>query len=166
MNWEGPHQIGEYLGSVAQSPGKRPPEAPGVYVVSEKPWNELPMDTDKILYVGQATYLRYQIGRLMCDLLGFTGDEPSPDEAFQHKGGHSLWSSYCLPHRIEPAKLYFGWCREPLCMICAETRLLEIMIVGPQRIRICQVHRPALDLAPNCRGISAAAQNSNGRQRT
>lgn len=91
MSWEGPHKIGDYLYTIAHSPWKRPPEAPGVYIVSEKPWHNLPAEADRILYVGQAAYLRHHIGRLMCDLFGFTGDNPSAQEAYQHRGGHSLW---------------------------------------------------------------------------
>jgi hypothetical protein len=87
MSWAGPNKIGDFLNSVAHSPWKRPPEKAGVYVVSDKPWEEVPATADGVLYVGQATYLRYQIGRLLCDLLGFTGDNPSGEEAYQHKGG-------------------------------------------------------------------------------
>ena len=77
----------------------------------------MPTEADKILYVGQAAYLRYQIGRLLGDLLGFTGDNPSSEEAYQHKGGDSVWAHYCLPRPIEPAKLYLGWwvCVRCLC---------------------------------------------------
>jgi hypothetical protein len=162
MSWAGPHKINDYLGSVAQSPWKRPPEAPGVYIVSEKPWRDLPTEADGVLYVGQAAYLRYQIGRLMCDLLGFTSDNPSAEEAYQHRGGHSLWSHYCLPNQIEPARLHLAWCSECLCLACAETKLLEIMVAGPHRVRTCTVHRPALDLGQNCRGVISTAQNSTG----
>jgi hypothetical protein len=160
VNWRGPHKIIEYVGSVALSPWKRPPEASGVYAISEKPWGDLPTATSGILYVGQAACLRYQIGRLACDLLGFTGDDPSAEEAYQHKGGHSLWSHYCLPQQIEPAQLYLGWCSECLCLACAETKLLEMMVTGPQRVRICAVHRPALDLRENHRGATLMSQNS------
>jgi hypothetical protein len=131
VKWQGPHKIIEYLSSVAQSPWKRPPEAPGVFAISEKAWGDLPTKASGILYVGQAAGLRYQIGRLACDLLGFTSDDPSAKEAYQHKGGHSLWLHYCLPHQIEPAQLYLGWCSECLCLACAETKLLEMMVTGP-----------------------------------
>ena len=122
----------------------------------------MPTEADTILYVGQAAYLRYQMGRLMCDLFGFTGDNPSAEEVYQHKGGHALWSHYCLPHQIEPAGLYLGWCSEYLCVACAETKLLEMMITGPRRVRMCAAHRPALDLRQNCRGVIPATQNSAG----
>jgi len=86
----------------------------------------------------------------MSDLLGFTGDEPSAEEAYQHKGGHLLWTLYCLPQRIEPGRLYLGWCSECLCIACAETKLLEMTVAGSDRFRICAAHRPALDLWENC----------------
>jgi len=162
VNWAGPHEISAYLGSVTQLPSKRPPEAPGVYIVAEKPWRDWPADADGILCVGQAASLRYQIGRLMCDLLGFTSDNPSAEEAYQHKGGHSLWSHYCLPNQIEPVRLYLGWCSECLCLNCAETKLLEMITTGPRRVRICASHRPPLDLRLNRRIVMPAQKNSAG----
>jgi hypothetical protein len=165
MSWEGPHRIGDYLGSVAHSPWKRPPEKAGVYIVAEKPWRDLPSKADGILYVGQATYLRYQIGRLLCDLLGFTGDSTSADEANQHKGGHWLWSHYCLPSRIEPAALHLGWCSECMCLACAETKLLEMISTGPHRLRVCAIHRPVLDFRQNSSSLMTATRNSDARHR-
>ena len=164
MSWEGPHRISDYLGNVANSPWKRPPEGPGVYIVSENPWRDMPAHNANILYVGQAAYLRYHVGRLFCDLLGFTGDNPSAEEAYQHKGGHSLWSHYCLPRKIEPGQLYLGWCSACICVACAETKLLEMMITGPHRVRICAAHRPVLDLGQNCRGLIPTTPNSAARR--
>jgi len=164
MSWAGPHKIGDFLTSVAHSPWNRPPEKAGVYVVCEKPWEEVPTTADGVLYVGQAAYLRYQIGRLLCDLSGFTGDNPSAEEAYQHKGGHSLWLHYCLPHQIEPADLYLGWCSECLCIACAETKLLEMMRTGPHRVTTCAAHRPVLDLQQNCCGLMPTALNSDRRR--
>jgi hypothetical protein len=161
MSWAGPYKIGAFLNSVAHRPGERPPEKAGVYIVCENPWKEVPAAADGVLYVGRAPYLRYQIGRLLCDLLGFTGDNPSGEEAYQHKGGHALWSHYCLPRRIEPANLYLGWCAECLCLACAEMKLLEMMRVGPHRTTICTVHRPALELRQNC--CAGMALNFDGR---
>jgi hypothetical protein len=135
-----------------------------VYVVCEKLWKEVPTRADGVLYVGQAAYLQYQIGRLLCDLLGFTGDNPSAEEAYQHKGGHSLSSHYCLPGQIEPANLYLGWCAECLCIAC-ETKLLEMMRMGPHRVTIWAAHRPVLDLRQNCCGLMSAALTSDGRHR-
>ncbi len=165
MSWEGPHKIGDYLGGVAHSPWKRPPERAGVYVVSEKPWRDVPTEADKILYVGQAAYLRYQIGRLLGDLLGFTGDNPSSEEAYQHKGGHSVWAHYCLPRQIEPAKLYLGWCSECVCVACAEAKLLEMMSTSLRRVKICCKHRPVLDLWQNCCHLIPNTPNSSASAR-
>jgi hypothetical protein len=164
MSWEGPHKISDYLGNVANSSWKRPPEGPGVYIVSENPWRDMPTRDDNILYVAQAAYLRYHMGRLLCDLLGFTGDNPSAEEAYQHKGGHLLWSHYCLPRKIEPSRLYLGWCSACICMACAETRLLEMMTTGPHRVRICAAHRPVLNLEQNCRGLIPTTPNSTARR--
>jgi hypothetical protein len=86
------------------------------------------------------------------------------EEAYQHKGGHSLWSHYCLPRKIEPGQLYLGWCSACICVACAETRLLEMMITGPHRVRICVAHRPVLDLGQNCRGLIPTSPNSTARR--
>jgi len=101
MSWEGPHRISDYLGNVANSPWKRPPEAPGVYIVSENPWRYMPTHNDNILHVGQAAYLRYHVGRLLCDLLGFTGDNPSAEEAYhaaQERG--FTWGAVRAPESL------------------------------------------------------------------
>ena len=160
MSWEGPHKIIDYLGSVASNSGKRPPEVPGVYVLTANPWRGLPTQKDNILYVGQAPYLRYQVGRLLCDLLGFTGDDPSAEEAYQHKGGHSLWSQFCLPRKIEPGWLYIAWCSTCICVACAENGLLDMMITGPRPGKICTSHKPVLDLKQNCWGSIHSTANS------
>jgi hypothetical protein len=162
MSWEGPYKISDYIGSVARKPSKRPPEGRGVYILSERSWRDIPTRDADVLYVGQALYLRFNIGRLFCDLLGFTSDDPSAEEAYQHKGGHSLWSHYCLPRKAEPGLLYLGWCSTCVCLACAETELLEMMRSGPRRVRICAAHRPALDLRENSRGAIPTTLNSSG----
>ena len=164
MNWSGPHGIGDYLASVARSQWKRPPETPGVYLIAERAWRNLPAKADMILYVGRAASLRYQIGRMMCDLLGFTGDDSSSEEFFQHRGGHALWAHYCLPRQIEPTRLYLGWCSECFCADCAEAKLLELITTGPRPVRTCASHRPVLELQQNTTSVIVPEQkNSNGR---
>jgi hypothetical protein len=36
----------------------RPPESPGVYVVSERAWHKMPTKASGIIYVGQGRYVR------------------------------------------------------------------------------------------------------------
>src|SRR5271154_2527745 len=75
--WVGPFRIGDYLAKVVSGRDSRPPDAPGVYVLSEQAWNGLPDRRAGLIYAGQTHYLRYRIGQLLCDLLGFTGDDPA-----------------------------------------------------------------------------------------
>jgi hypothetical protein len=144
-------QIAEYLETVVRSPDLRPPDAPGVYVISEQPWREMPSKTSGILYVGQAMYLRRRIGQLLCDLMGFTGDEYSDRESYEHRGGHRLWHCYCLARGVEPSSLYVGWCSQCLCLDCAEAKIREMMDVrwNLYPTRSCDRHVAALEVFSN-----------------
>jgi hypothetical protein len=94
------------LSNVTRDRESRPPDSSGVYVVAERPWREMPTKTSGIIYVGQARYLRRRIGELLCDLLGFTGDDYSDSEAYEHRGGQILWHYYRIAHAVEPSSLY------------------------------------------------------------
>src|SRR5260370_21875095 len=150
--WVGSYRIGDYLSSVIQARDSRPRDSAGIYVVSERAWDEMPCKSSEILYVGQARYLRRRIGALICDLLGFTGDEYSDGEAYEHSGGHFLWHYYCIAHAVEPLSLYVGWCSPCRCLDCAEAKLRELM--DPRwnlyPTRSCEHHTPALELFHNC----------------
>jgi hypothetical protein len=98
-----------------------------VYVVSERSWHLLPNSEAIILYVGQAQHLRYRIGQLLPDLFGFTSDDRADREAYEHRGGHSLWHRYCVEFGIEPLNLYFAWCARCGCLDCSEASLRELM---------------------------------------
>jgi hypothetical protein len=150
--WAGPFRIGDYLRNVVRDRNLRPPDAPGVYVVSERSWPVLPNREAGILYIGQAQYLRYRIGQLLPDLFGFTSDDRADREAYEHRGGHSLWHRYCVEASVEPLNLYFAWCPRCRCLDCAEVRLLELAKIewmSPVR-RNCLRHHPQLDLVNNC----------------
>ncbi len=150
--WAGPYQIGSYLANAVHFEGSRPPEAPGVYVISERQWRDLP-DTDcGLLYVARAAYIRYRIGQLLCEMCGFTSDTDE-GEAYGHRGGHALWHHYCQPRHIEPLSLYIGWCYGCSCLDCAEIKLAEMLTVrlNVLTVRSCGSHQPPLDLADNCR---------------
>ena len=146
------YRIGLYLDNVTRDRDSRPPESAGVYVISERPWNEMPNKSSGIIYVGQARYLRSRIGALLCDLLGFTGDEYSDGEAYEHGGGHFLWHHYCIAHAVEPSNLYVGWCSPCRCLDCAEAKLRDLMDIrwNWYPTRSCEHHIPALELSHNC----------------
>jgi len=150
--WAGPFQIGSYLANAIQFADSRPPEAPGVYIISERQWGALPDTTCGILYVARAAYVRFRIGQLLCDMCGFTSDGPK-EEAYEHRGGHALWHYYCKPRQVEPLSLYIGWSCGCTCLDCAEIKLAEMLTVrlNVLTIRSCGSHQPPIDLAENCR---------------
>lgn len=158
-----------YLARVVSGRGSRPPDAPGVYVLSEHAWQGIPDRQAIIIYAGQAPYLRYRIGQLLCHLFGFTGDDPADGEAYEHRGGHLLWRGYCLARRVEPLNLYFAWCTPCKCMDRAEIRLLDLVTITPAPVarRTCDRHNPTLDSAYNCSasvtlaGVSARLLNTD-----
>jgi hypothetical protein len=153
LTWAGrPFKIGEYLSAVGCGHNPRPPDAAGVYVVSEKTWKGAPDATANLLYAGQARYLRYRIGQLLRDLLGFTSDDAADGEAYVHRGRHLLWHRYCRARGVEPTELYFACCAPCKCTNCALKKLLEMTLFAsactPQRA--CDQHNPALELTDNC----------------
>ena len=158
------YRIGLYLDNVIRDRDSRPPESAGVYVISERLWNEMPNKSSGIIYVGQARYLRSRIGALFCDLLGFTGDEYSDGEAYEHSGGHFLWHYYCVAHAVEPSSLYVGWCSPCKCLDCAEAKLRDLMDIrwNLYPTRSCEHHIPALELFHNC-STSASLSTGSGR---
>lgn len=150
--WVGPYQISSYLGNAVREADARPPEAPGLYIVSEHAWRRLPDGDGGLIYVGRAAYIRYRIGQLLCEMCGFTS-ETTEDEAYGHRGGHAIWHRYCLPRKIEPLSLYIAWCSDCRCLDCAEMKLSQMLAVrlNVMPIHPCSRHRPPLDLAENCR---------------
>ena len=164
--WEGVCRIGDYLSNVMRDRDSRPPESLGVYVLSERPWDEMPTKASGIIYVGQARYLRRQIGELLCDLLGFTGDDYCDGEAYAHRRGQFLWRYYCIAHAVEPSSLYLGWCSPCKCPDCAEAKLRELMDIrwNLYPSRSCEYHNPLLELFHNC-STSVAPSAASGRHR-
>jgi hypothetical protein len=150
--WAGPFRIGDYLANVTRQREARPPDASGVYVLTERTWQTMPTKQANIVYAGQAQYLRYRIGQLLCDLFGFTGDDSADGDAYEHRGGHLVWHRYCIARNMEPLNLYVGWCTPCNCMDCAEARLLDLMAIGlgSAARRTCHRHSPMLDLLDAC----------------
>jgi hypothetical protein len=163
--WVGPFRIGDYLARVVAGRDSRPPDAPGIYVLSEHAWKPVPTRQANIIYAGQARYMRYRVGQFLSDLCGFTGDDPAEGEAYEHRGGHLLWHRYCTERGVEPLSLYFAWCPTYKCINCAESRLLELVTI-PLSLgarRTCQQHHPALELLSNCSASVALPDVARGR---
>ena len=127
IQWTGPFRIQEYSCQVMRNRELRPPDAPGLYVLTERSWSRTPTGEANILYVGQARYLRYRIGQFLSELIGFTSDDPADKEAYQHRGGHQLWHRFCVRREIEPADLYLAWRAEADCLDCAQAQLAELV---------------------------------------
>ena len=140
--WIGPFKIRDYLCHVVRDQQSRPPDSPGLYLLSQRPWQHSPRGEAGVLYVGQAKYLRYRVGQFLSDLLGFTSDDPAAEEAHQHRGGHQLWHRYCLALETEPANLYLAWCTLAGCLDCAEAKLVELLPREwrPSTSRTCSQH--------------------------
>jgi len=64
-----------------------------------------------ILYVDRLYTSDTKLDGLLCDLLGFTGDNPSAEEAYQHKGGHSLVTLLSANAESSPAGYTSGGAR-------------------------------------------------------
>jgi len=146
--WTGPFRIRDYLCHVVRDHRARPPDSPGLYLLSQRSWQRSPAGRTDVLYVGRAMYLRYRVGQFLSDLLGFTSDDPAEEEAYQHRGGHQMWHRYCVGRRIEPADLYLAWCALAQCLDCAEAKLLESLPTKwkPSTLRTCSHHQAAPDL--------------------
>jgi hypothetical protein len=140
--WIGPFRIQEYVRHVVRDRKLRPPDAPGLYVLTERSWAGPPAREANVLYVGQAKYMRYRIGQFLSELVGFTSDDPAREEAYQHRGGHQLWHRFCLGRKKEPGDLYLAWCVEPECLDCAQAKLLELlpMQLRSSQSRTCHCH--------------------------
>lgn len=156
--WIGPFKIRDYIWHVARDRESRPPDFPGLYLLSQRRWQHLPDGEAGVLYVGQAKYLRYRLGQFLSDLLGFTGDDPSTGEAYQHRGGHQLWHRHCVAREREPANLYLAWCILAECLDCAEAKVLELLPREwrPSTLRTCSQHNREI-AAPHADGALAVA---------
>src|ERR1700687_5924447 len=126
MNWQEPYLLRDWLSQPFLHRDRRPPESDGIYVLSERHWNRQPEAQAGILYVGQAQFLRDRIGRLVAEILGFTGDNPSYGGSYYHSGGHRLWHGHCLKMNTEPIEFFLGWYAKPQCLDCGETGLIRL----------------------------------------
>ena len=149
MAWSVPLKIIDYLSDPARQQHLRPPETPGVYVISERCWaGAEPAKSAGVLYVGQSGYLRYRIGQLSADMLGFTGDNPGYSGSYYHSGGHQIWH-HCLGHNAPAHLLYFAWYANCHCLDCAEIGLIRLLAPSLNRARpgTCVQHPQILPLA-------------------
>jgi len=114
----------------------------------------MPTKASGIIYVGQARYLRRRIGELLCDLLGFTGDDYSDSEAYAHPPrDRLLWRDYCIAHVVE-AFDPVSWVVLTLQMsgLRGRPKLRELMDIrwNLYPTLSCEHHSPALELFHNC----------------
>jgi hypothetical protein len=131
LRWIGPFRLGDYLDGCIDPTHERPPEAPGVYIVSRDSWSGRPTASCQALYVGanpkRPTYFRQRVGFLVMAMLGFSGDA-----GWRHDGGQRCWE-WCCEKRIRPTDLYLGWVVGMECVGCVEARLH--MLLAPELSR-------------------------------
>ena len=144
MNWVGPVTFDRLLDSGVGGLVPWPPEADGVYVVSERTWDLRPDDTSVPLYVGSNTGVsprfRTRIGDLVADVFGLF----VPGYTGHHSGGQEIFN-HCIRNHLDPKKLYIGWVDDCRCLRCAENWVYEWMepelnIKRPSR---CKTHPDA-----------------------
>ncbi len=153
MGWQGPYRIHSFLDDLISRPDTRPPDCPGVYVLSQRRWREAPDKRSGLLYAGQSPYLRFRMGEFFSDLFGFTSDDFGDGEAYKHRGGHAVWHLHCLREHISPLTLWIGWYATPVCLNCAEVNLCKMIGLiepCPALGLKCERHAPLLDLETTC----------------
>jgi hypothetical protein len=118
--WTGPFKISDLLANLNQ----RPPDKPGVYLVSQRRWTKRPNVECVPLYVGGVTgtspRFRTRIGDLIADLFGFFGDGGKP----QHHSGAVKLNKWCKEEKRRPADLFLGWALTR-CHRCAEEQVYD-----------------------------------------
>jgi hypothetical protein len=127
--WVGSFTI-EQLMSNCMNDVFRPSASNSVYLVSKEPWESHPSGGCDPLYVGGSTQLRFRIGDLIADMLGFFPPR-------HHPGGQSLYD-YCKRNSLSPLYLHIGWLDKCGCTECAEYYFWEelepeLNVRAPQR---------------------------------
>jgi len=56
----GPFRSDHYLATVVSARDSRPPDAAGVFILSERDWKGIPDQSANLVYAAQAPYLRYR----------------------------------------------------------------------------------------------------------
>jgi hypothetical protein len=141
MKWMGPYTIDQLLDSISTTSRPRPPEADGVYLISQKAWTGRPSIDCIPLYVGsntgQSKRFRTRIGDLIADTFGFFGTETG-----HHSGGQTL-HRHCKKNALSPKDLYIAWREGCGCVRCMENRLYDELRPRLNRNRParCKQHR-------------------------
>lgn len=152
MPWNAPFKIGDYLSDPLVRTDLRPPAERALYIVSRQPWrSKLPDQRDSVLYVGQSNDVRYRLGQLIGDALGFTGDSPGYSGSYYHSGGHRLWQ-YCLQEHVSVSTLFLAWYTSCVCLDCGEIALIgQLKPLLARGVPVqCAIHTPVLPLAQVC----------------
>ena len=125
-----------------------------IYIVTERSWTGTPQAETGILYFGQTSSLRYRVGQLVAEILGFTTETPGVAGAYYHGAGHRIWTDYCLQRNAEPLTLNIGRFTKFECLNCAESQLIKRYdpVYNATVGNICRRHMPPLSLEQNCSG--------------
>jgi hypothetical protein len=124
MKWEGPITINHLLDCGISGSDVWPPDANGVYFISEKPWTRIPGDDSVPLYVGSNTgkslRFRTRIGDVIADAFGLFVKGSTGHSS----GGQSIFY-HCVDNQLSPKDIYIGWVRECGCVRCAENYVYD-----------------------------------------
>jgi hypothetical protein len=148
--WVGPLTIDQLLDGSLDGSCPKPPEANGVYLISQKRWNGSPTPDCTPLYVGgnerNPKLFRKRIGDLIADMFGFFS--PGVDNAGHHGPAQRL-HDYCGQHRINPKSLYIGWLKNCTCYRCVENDLYDKLkpSINKKRPGRCQRHPTQLKIS-------------------
>lgn len=123
MKWIGPFRIQDFLAGMATHTLQAPPTKDGVYLVSERKWENEPTTACGPLYVGGNTggspRFRTRMGDLIADIFGFFCDETG-----HHTGGQHLYH-HCRDKNLNPQNLWIGWAEGTTCGRCAEIEVVN-----------------------------------------
>jgi hypothetical protein len=128
LKWDGPFVLRQYLTAMLDMQGTWPSLAPGVYVVTMKPWKKHPTSDDGPVYVGGTGNLLERIGNFMADVLGFYGEgKDGTSWVGRHSGAQSLWKS-CHDEKKKVGDLVLGWAPTSIpCHWCMERDVFKLL---------------------------------------
>lgn len=114
--------------------GKRPPDEPGVYFVS---------DLMAPIYVGQTVSLAGRIGELLAAMLGYS----VKGGRLSHSGGKTIRKDEDLRRRT--TMLEIQWLANPPCLDCAEYEIWNETrpSANTAAVTVCETHDPPLKLS-------------------
>src|SRR5260370_19168387 len=89
--WVGPYQISSYFGNAVRDADARPPEPPGLYIVSERPWRGMPDGNGGLLYIRPAACIPDRNGHTLYQM-GWVPHKTREDDGCGHRAWHTIYA--------------------------------------------------------------------------